>query len=189
MSRYSTDETVRKVLEGDRDAFEGIIDRYQEDLWQIAACSVRDYGLIQDIVQQTFVKAYFALNRFEPGRDLGRWIKGILRNEVRQQLRRMMREQSRIGAYAEQIALEAAMENTEADDSGTRKRFLEECVGALSRQMQRLLRLRFETARPVDDIARELGRSRMAVYKALSRIRASLRECVERKEQAHAVPS
>ncbi len=52
MERTDTDGIISRVLEGDRDAFKGIIDRYQEQLWRVAACSVRDYGLIQDIVQQ-----------------------------------------------------------------------------------------------------------------------------------------
>jgi DNA-directed RNA polymerase specialized sigma24 family protein len=53
-------------------------------------------------------------------------------------------------------------------------------VAALPEKSRRMLSLRYEARRPVEEVAHALGQSFDAVTKALYRLRQALADCVER---------
>jgi len=61
-----------------------------------------------------------------------------------------------------------------------RHQWLERCLQKLSQTDRDLLRLRYEHDASIESTAKESGRTKAAVYKALSRVRAALFECVNR---------
>ena len=75
----------------------------------------------------------------------------------------------------EAIAEESA---SEADRLEERARILARCIEKLPDRHRLLLRVRYSEGRGIDAISRELGRSMDAVYRALSRIRQTLQDCV-----------
>jgi RNA polymerase sigma-70 factor (ECF subfamily) len=69
----------------------------------------------------------------------------------------------------------------------SRHRALGDCVQQLSGHSRDLLVRCYAPGAQVKDVAESLGRNLPAVYKALQRIRASLRDCVERRLKAERV--
>ena len=61
-----------------------------------------------------------------------------------------------------------------------RRELLADCIEKLSDGERNLLRLRYELGASVEAAAEDSGRSIQAIYKALSRMRAALFECVNR---------
>lgn len=182
-----TNALIERVLEGDLDAFEGIIERHQRELWSVVAYYLKDRTQITEVVDATFVKAYFALESFEVGRDFEAWIKTIARNEVRMHLRRRLTEKAATASYVDRLAAEAAMDEVERDRVETMKDYLASCLESLPDEHQALIEARYHRDWPVPRIATELKRSAEAVKKSLCRIRTQLRICIEKKavQSAH----
>ena len=75
---------VQAVLEGERDAFAHLVERYKRGIASFIGASVRQPSDVADLTQETFLRAYAHLATFNP--DLGRfatWLYHIARNVVR----------------------------------------------------------------------------------------------------------
>jgi RNA polymerase sigma-70 factor (ECF subfamily) len=109
-----TDENlVQAVLDGDRDAFGLLVERYKRGIASFIGASVRQPSDVADLTQETFLRAYAHLATFNP--DLGRfstWVYHIARNVVRTFLGRSQRRP----ALAE-LGEERTLENTVPDVS------------------------------------------------------------------------
>lgn len=78
-----TDESiVGDVLMGDKEAYEVIVRRYNSRLYKIARTYVKDEDDIEDVLQETYVKAYVNLDKFEGRAKLSTWLTRILINEA-----------------------------------------------------------------------------------------------------------
>ncbi len=110
-----TDERlVQAVLDGDRDAFAHLVERYKRGIASFIGASVRQPSDVADLTQETFLRAYAHLGTFNP--DLGRWstwVYHIARNVVRTFLGRSLKRP----AQAE-LAEDQTLENVLPDLSG-----------------------------------------------------------------------
>src|SRR5438270_690759 len=109
-----TDERlVQAVLDGDRDAFGDLVERYKRGIASFIGASVRQPSDVADLTQETFLRAFAHLGTFNP--ELGRfstWLYHIARNVVRTFLGRSLRRP----ALAE-LGEEQTLENTLPDQS------------------------------------------------------------------------
>jgi RNA polymerase sigma-70 factor (ECF subfamily) len=89
----ATDEIlVSSVLNGDRDAFGVLVDRYKRGIGNFIGASVRSSSDVADLTQETFLRAYAHLGTFNPA--LGKfstWLYHIARNVVRTFLGKSLR--------------------------------------------------------------------------------------------------
>jgi len=76
-------EIIKSVLEGNKDMFGQLVDRYQQLVVGYAYHLCRNRDSADDLTQETFIAAYKSLDRLkEPGAFPG-WILGILKNKYR----------------------------------------------------------------------------------------------------------
>lgn len=87
-SRELETELIRKVREGGREFFEPLVRAYEGEAHRVAVAILGDHDTAGDAVQEAFIKAYGALDRFELGRSFRPWFLQILRNQCRDMLRR-----------------------------------------------------------------------------------------------------
>ncbi|MBN1669818.1 MAG: sigma-70 family RNA polymerase sigma factor [Kiritimatiellae bacterium] len=175
------DELVRRVLDGDVDAFAAIIRLHQREVWRVVTAMLYDRRRTEDLVQQTFVNAYEHLFQYIPGRDFALWLKQIARNAVRQELRRHAREQNKLQNYWESLRVHWRDEHAAERRQAAVSEALEACRGRLPPNARRLLELRYERAMGFEEIAEALGRTVAATRQFLSRIRLGLRECMQKE--------
>jgi RNA polymerase sigma-70 factor (ECF subfamily) len=71
---------VVRARGGDAEAFEAIVRFYQKRVYGVALRMTRRHEVADDIVQETFVRAYSHLDRFEVGRPLAPWLNRIAAN-------------------------------------------------------------------------------------------------------------
>lgn len=70
-----TDEAlVQAVLDGDRDAFGDLVERYQGRLVNYLFRLLRDLDEAHDVAQEVFFKVYQALDRFDPRFRFSTWL-------------------------------------------------------------------------------------------------------------------
>ena len=80
MDPRSDIELVQEVRNGRRQAFSELMRRYQERVYWVARRIVGSHDDADDIVQETFVKAYLALGEFRGDSSFFTWIYRIAVN-------------------------------------------------------------------------------------------------------------
>ena len=96
MAQTKSDPELEAIRSGDEAVFEAIIGRYHGPLMRLAMVYVRDEGLAEDVVQETWLTCLRTLDRFEGRSSLKTWIFGILMNIARAR----RRKESRILPFA-----------------------------------------------------------------------------------------
>jgi RNA polymerase sigma-70 factor (ECF subfamily) len=162
---------VDRVLGGDAEAFASIVTRHQGRI--IAHCR-RMIGPshAEDVAQETFLRAYRALDRYDPAYPLRGWLLVIATRLAAQQ-------RSRWGAEAMPHEPAAAgCDPAEAvardDDHAVLVRRLEAAVAALPAESRDLYELRFRQELSPAELAAHFGLTVNAVTVRLHRLRAVL---------------
>lgn len=79
---------VEQTLRGDPHAFQRLVERYQERLFALARHYTKSAVEIEDIVQDTFLKAYSRLDTFQRQSSFYTWLYRIATNTVLDHLKR-----------------------------------------------------------------------------------------------------
>jgi len=177
-----TDDLVRRVLGGEIECFGVLVERHETEVWKVAVSVLGDRAAAEELVQQTFVNAYERLGQYEQGRDLGRWLRGIARNQVREKLRNSSRERTYLSHY--QHYLLALYDDDDGAERRTRevRAAVSGCRERLSPVAARAVNLHYDEGRPVEEVAALIGRTAAATRQLLFRARTALRDCLQRSE-------
>lgn len=82
------EEVAARVLAGEIGLFEVLMRRYNRRLFRVARAIVRDDAEAEDIMQETYVRAYAALAQFEGRATWATWLTRIAVNEALARVRR-----------------------------------------------------------------------------------------------------
>jgi RNA polymerase sigma-70 factor (ECF subfamily) len=83
---------VQRTLAGDQRAFEMLVVKYQRRVERLIGRMVRDSDLVQDIAQETFIRAYRALGQFRGEAQFYTWLYRIAVNTAKKQLMELKRD-------------------------------------------------------------------------------------------------
>ncbi|MEO8000246.1 MAG: RNA polymerase sigma factor RpoE [Arenimonas sp.] len=84
-------ELVKRVQSGDKTAFDVLVRKYQHRIGAVIGRFVHDYAESQDIAQETFIRAYRALNNFRGDAQFYTWLYRIAVNTAKNHLVSMKR--------------------------------------------------------------------------------------------------
>ena len=84
-------QVVQRFLEGEQRAFGELVDRYDVRLVNFVCRTVGDRERAQDLVQETFVRVYRHLQRFDQSKKFSTWIYTIASNLAKNELRNRSR--------------------------------------------------------------------------------------------------
>lgn len=84
-------ELVAQARRGERGAFRGIMQRHNQRLFRVARGIVAEDAEAEDIIQESYVRAFTALDAFRGESSLLTWLTRIVINEARGRLRRRRR--------------------------------------------------------------------------------------------------
>ena len=85
-------ELVEDVKQGDRKAFSELVQRHQRALLRLSLRFLKDQMLAEDVVQESFIKAYEKLNLFEGRSSFKSWLFQIAVNTAKNRLRSIPHE-------------------------------------------------------------------------------------------------
>ena len=74
---------VERVQKGDKKAFDLLVRKYQQRVMNVLSRYVRDYAEVQDLAQETFIKAYRALASFRGDSAFYTWLYRIAINTAK----------------------------------------------------------------------------------------------------------
>lgn len=79
---------VERARSGDRDAFRAIMTRGNQRLFRVARSIVRDDAEAEDVLQESYLRAFRAIADFRGDADVMTWLTRIVVNEARGRLRK-----------------------------------------------------------------------------------------------------
>ncbi len=83
---------VERTLGGDQRAFELLVIKYQRRIQRLIGRMVRDVDLVEDIAQDTFIRAYRALHQFRGDAQFYTWLYRIAVNTAKKALMELKRD-------------------------------------------------------------------------------------------------
>ncbi len=171
------DETraiVLRVRGGDLEAFGALVRRYELGVRAYLAARLDDRHEAEDLAQEVFVTAYRNLDSYAPERPLGAWLRGMAANLLRNHLRKRREAPGAEGFLA-------ALVEKVAPDPGRAVEALRRCVEGLDARSRELVERRYAREEPLAEIGRALELQHSALTMSLHRLRARLRDCMERR--------
>jgi RNA polymerase sigma-70 factor, ECF subfamily len=159
---------IERCRDGDRDAFEEVVDRYGLQLLRTARLILRDQALAEDAIQETFIKAWQRIGSLRQ-EDPGPWLTRIAMNESISSYRRRHRFQAlterfgRLGGGKHEVSSEQRLDLAHALDQ-------------LTAEQRAAVALHYYQDLSVEDAARAL---KVPVDTMKSRLKTALRRLRE----------
>jgi RNA polymerase sigma-70 factor, ECF subfamily len=160
------------------DEFMRLFTAHQGRLHAFVLSLIPNWADADEVLQQTNLILWRKFDEFQPGTNFFSWAARIAHYKVRNFRKIKARERVTFGNdFFDAVAKETVRVS---DELGERQLALTECLAKLTTQQRAILRLRYEESQSIDNVASSVGQSTEAVYKALSRIRRALFECITR---------
>ena len=168
---------VAAVLNGDRDRFGEVVQRYQGMVYGLAWHILGRHADAQDVAQQAFVSAYARLHLLNDPRCLAGWLRRITTNSCRMLLRAAGPSILPWGEIENDSPSLEASPLEHSLQSETRQR-VHEAVGALPEPQRLAVTLFYMGGMSCEDVARFLNVSVGTVRVRLHRARRTLKEAL-----------
>lgn len=158
------------------ESFVRLLGQNQRQVFLYVMSLVPDWNDAEEIIQETNLVLWREFPRFEPGTNFAAWACRIALNQTLAWRKRQQRDRLQFSeAFLEAVAEASAQD---ADRLEERAAILARCIEKLPDRNRALLHSRYSEGRGIEAMSRDLGRSIDAVYRALSRVRQTLQDCV-----------
>jgi RNA polymerase sigma-70 factor, ECF subfamily len=91
LSKLGDSEVVQRFLDGEERAFGELVSRYDSRLVNFVYRTIGDRERAQDLVQETFIRVYRHIHRFDQTKKFSTWIYTIASNLAKNELRNRSR--------------------------------------------------------------------------------------------------
>jgi len=179
MTPNEENQMIERVLAGEHDAYAALVDAYKGAIFNLAFRMTGSYEDADDLAQETFIRAYEKLRRFDAEKRFFTWLYTISLNLIRNHLKKrghdlsdlsreatgqnMFEGGSRGGASMEQNMIQAQ-----------EILHLERCLLMLPADLREAVVLRFYQDLPFEEIAvisnASVSAVKMRVYRGLERL-------------------
>ena len=175
-------DAIQRVRQGDADAYTHLVECYQNAVHNLCRRMLGSPGEAEEAAQETFLRAYRAIHRYDPNRKFSTWILSIATNYCIDQLRK---RRMHILSFDAMPYLdvrehgpgpEGRMLLYERDDK------VKDLLEVLSEKDRAAIVMRYWYDYSYDEIAETLSLSNSAVKSRLHRARRALARAWQRHE-------
>ena len=182
---------VERALEGDNGAFENLMQKYRNALYHHIRRMVRTKVEVDDLVQESFIKAFSALSSYSTQYAFSTWLYKIATNHTIDYLRK-----KKIPTYSIDKPLstkEGEMEYELPDTTyrpdrhivaDQRRHLIQEAIDALPPKYYRVIVMRHQQEKSYEEIARELDLPLGTVKAHIFRARELLNKYLRNKRSS-----
>lgn len=175
-------ELVRRVLGGERGAFEGLVRRHQDRLYRHALGMVGDPDVAADLVQDSLIRGYTHIDRCNDPDAFGGWVFRILRNRTLDYLKNPRRsEQSLDSSALSARSPSDPHRRAEATDIGEA---IEQALDRLPVDQKEAFLMKHVEDRSYEEMSELLDASVSALKMRVKRAREALQVVLEQYESA-----
>lgn len=188
-SAFDEADLVAKAKAGDADAFTDLVNQYERRVFRMAKQITQNDEDAEDVLQETFLKAYSHLDDFQGNSKFYTWLVRIAVNEALMKLRKRRSDKTvpldePIDTGEDVVAREVAVWEDNPEQRYSREEMadiLEEAVQSLKPAYRTVFVLRDIEEMSIEETAEALGLSISAVKSRLLRARLQLREKLTRQ--------
>lgn len=175
---------VAKTLAGDHEAFRPLVERYSRRLFRLAFRMTGNENEAEELVQESFLRAYRHLSRFEARSNFGTWLYRICANCSLDQLRKR-RHRSDFQELDDPDGSLSASELTNPGPSPERlllstemRNHMETAIGQLTVTERTAFALRHHEGLSIEEISKILGlrmsATKNAIFRGVQKLRKAL---------------
>ncbi len=177
LERPNESELVERARNGDQDAYGELVTRYQALAARVAYVITGSAADAEDVTQDAFVKAYYALGRFREGAPFRPWLLRIVANEAKNRRTAAGRRPTvELSAAADRASGETALSPEDAAVASDLRSGLLVALNGLREEDRLVLAYRYFLDLSETEMADTLGVARGTVKSRLSRAMGRLRE-------------
>jgi RNA polymerase sigma-70 factor (ECF subfamily) len=177
-----TAAVLARARQGDSDAFRALVERHSRSVFRLAFRMTGNEQDAEDVVQESFLRAYRQLDRFESRADFGTWLYRIVANCSVDLMRAKQARHDQTRAEP----LDAGTDLPAVDDpdperlakSAEISRRVQDALGRLSPLERAAFTLRHYEGRSIDEIGQTLGlgtsAAKHSVFRAVKKLRVAL---------------
>jgi len=174
-------ELISKVLQGDHQAYAGLVTRYQQFVFTLTLRFVKNREEAEEVAQDVFIKAYKYLADFRGDAKFSTWLYTIVNNTCISFLRKKKLvihslDDERVFAKADNQDLGFRADGVEQK---SRHRMVTEAINRMKPDDAAIITLFYKNEQSLDEIAQILGVEVNAAKVRLHRARARLKELME----------
>ena len=172
---------LARARQGDSEAFRALVERHSRSVFRLAYRMTGHEQDAEDVVQESFLRAYRQLPRFESRANFGTWLYRIVANCAVDHMRakQARHDQSRRDSLDEADAVSSTLPSPERRAASAE---IGACVAAaldgLSPLERAAFTLRHYEGRSIDEIGRALGlgtsAAKHSVFRAVRKLRVAL---------------
>jgi len=183
MDRQEEQDVIAQVRRGERAAFAVLVDAYAKPIFNLAFRMTGNRQDADDLAQETFLRVYQKLKRFDPEKKFFTWLYTIALNIIRNHLKSSPERTARIAEMAHPPSDPVDPANPEGLFLDREKaQLLEICLQKLPSELKEAVVLRYYQDLSFDEIATITDASvsavKMRAYRGLERLRALMSERV-----------
>lgn len=174
-------ELVVRTRAGDPDAFGTLVSRYYDACWRFAYHMLGERADAEDVVQDSFLRAYLAIGRYDERDQFRGWLFRILTNQCRNALTSRGRRTRRF--VQDEIALETAPAPPLGPATGVEDAALVRALSQLDPLQREALLLKYAEGLEYGEMSAMTGAGesalKMRVKRGSERLRALLGRTLE----------
>jgi len=161
--------------------------QHEHQIYAYIVSAMANWADADEVMQETSVALWEMFDQFQEGTSFTSWACRIAYFRILRFREKRQRDRHEFDQeFVEAVAATAA---EEAELFEVRRKALGDCVGRLKERDRELLQTCYADGGTIKQAAEQLDRPAKGVYKALTRIRQMLFDCVQRKLAAQGVPS
>ncbi len=160
---------VRAAQDGDVDAFEELVRRYQASIYRVALRMLGSRADAQDAAQETFVRAWRALPRFRHDSTISTWLYRIVTRRALDKI-----ATRRTTGTLDEVEVEAGPDPAQAAEDSERLRAVRHAITNLPLEQRAALVLREFEGLSYQEVADVLGASLPAIKGRIHRARLTI---------------
>ena len=188
-SGFDESALVARAKNGDVDAFSELVTHYERRVFRMAKQITQNDDDAEDVLQETFLKAYTHLDNFQGNSKFYTWLVRIAVNEALMKLRKRRSDRTvpldePINTGEDEMVREIAVWDENPEESYSREELssvLNEAVQSLKPAYRTVFVLRDIEELSIEETAEALNLSISAVKSRLLRARLQLREKLTRQ--------
>ena len=175
-------EIINRVLQGEKELYEILVRRNNQKLYRVIRSYIRNEAEIEDLMQNTYLKAYENLSGFKQASTYATWLIRIGINEALARLREKgkvynLSEQANYAARNTALQLSDQQMNPESKIiQNEAKRMLENAIDSLPLKYKTVYVLREVEGMPIQDISACLNLSVTNVKVRIHRAKNMLKD-------------
>ncbi len=173
---WSDETAVARAKHGDADAFAVLVDRHSRSVFRLAYRVTGNEQDAEDVVQESFLRAWREIRRFDSRASFGTWLYRIASNCALDRLRSNVRKRADSLEGPEHPSPDPPPDRIAL--SGEVRERMEQAMTELSAVERTAFVLRHYEGLPIEEIGRALGcqagAARHSVFRAVQKLRRAL---------------